>query len=65
MSYEVMFMARGRPYKCPWCKSHLTSQKGQRIVKDGVHKLRFCRNCRRKFTVGAKKPLPVLTKTDG
>ena len=53
MSREVMYMTRGRPFSCPYegCGSTDTVSKGKRITKLlGVRKIRYCKNCKRKFT---------------
>jgi len=48
---EVIFMPRGRPFKCPYCGSSNTVSKGVRKTKFmGVRKLRLCKKCGRKFT---------------
>jgi len=44
-------MTRGRPYKCPYCGSNNTINKGYRRTKTiGLRKLRYCKKCKRKFT---------------
>jgi len=52
MSREVMFMAKGRPFKCPYgCGSTNTVSKGVRKTKTmGLRRIRLCKNCGRKFT---------------
>ena len=51
MSLEVITMARGRPYKCPYCNGHNTWKKGKRSNKcGGVKMIRYCKDCDRKFT---------------
>jgi len=48
---EVIPMARGRPWKCPYCGSTQTTCKGVRQTKtQGVRRIRYCTNCKRKFT---------------
>ena len=58
MSREVMSMARGRPFKCPYgCGSTNTVSKGVRKTKTiGVRRIRLCKNCGRKFTPKNQKP---------
>jgi transcriptional regulator NrdR family protein len=44
-------MPRGRPYKCPYCSSTNTTSKGKRVTKNaGIRKIRYCKDCKRKFT---------------
>jgi transcriptional regulator NrdR family protein len=46
-------MARGRPFKCPYtgCGSSETVSKGVRKTKTmGIRRLRYCKDCKRKFT---------------
>ncbi len=44
---------RGRKARCPYCQSNRTICKGFRRTQTlGDRKLRVCRNCRRKFTLG-------------
>ena len=59
MSREVMFMARGRPFKCPYeCGSTNTVSKGVRKTKTmGLRRIRLCKNCGRKFTPKNQKPV--------
>ena len=59
MSREVMYMARGRPFKCPYgCGSTNTVSKGVRKTKTmGLHRIRLCKNCGRKFTPKNQKPV--------
>jgi len=55
----VIFVARGRPFKCPYpgCGSSNTISKGVRKTKTmGVRRLRYCKDCRRKFTPQNQKP---------
>ena len=52
-------MARGRPFKCPYnrCGSTNTVSKGVRKTKTmGIRKLRYCKDCKRKFTPVNQKP---------
>ncbi len=52
-------MARGRPHKCPYpdCGSTRTTSKGVRKTKTmGLRKLRYCKDCKRKFTPRNQKP---------
>lgn len=43
---------RGRKPVCPYCRSANTTSKGtRRTVTLGDRPLRFCRACKRKFTV--------------
>ena len=59
VSQEVISVARGRPFKCPYadCGSTDTISKGVRKTKTmGVRKLRYCRSCKRKFTPQNQKP---------
>ena len=59
MSREVMSMARGRPFKCPYgCGSTNTVSKGVRKTKTmGLRRIRLCKNCGRKFTPKNQKPV--------
>jgi len=44
-------MPRGRPFKCPYCGSQNTTRKGVRHTRtQGIRRLRYCTNCKRKFT---------------
>jgi transcriptional regulator NrdR family protein len=44
-------MPRGRPIKCPYCKSGHTVAKGHRkTLTLGLRPLRKCKNCGRRFT---------------
>lgn len=46
-------MSRGRPFKCPYagCGSSNTVSKGVRKTKTmGDRRLRYCKDCKRKFT---------------
>ena len=44
-------MSRGRPIKCPYCKSSRTVAKGhRRTMTLGVRPLRKCKSCERRFT---------------
>ena len=57
VSHEVISMARGRPFKCP-CGSTRNVAKGVRRTKTmGTRKIRFCKDCKRKFTPKNQKPL--------
>jgi len=48
-------MPRGRPMKCPHCGSTKTVSKGYRKTATmGARKLRKCKSCNRRFTVGKK-----------
>jgi transcriptional regulator NrdR family protein len=50
-------MARGRPFKCPYCDSTRTTRKGVRHTKtQGIRRLRYCMSCKRKFTPKNQKP---------
>jgi transcription elongation factor Elf1 len=45
-------MARGRPPRCPHCKSLRTVSKGYRkTVQLAPGKIRLCKDCGRRFTV--------------
>ena len=58
MPLEVIIMARGRPFKCP-CGSTNNVSKGKRITKQlGIRKIRFCKDCGKKFTPKNQKPAP-------
>ncbi len=51
-------MSRGRPFKCPYagCGSSNTVSKGVRKTKTmGDRRLRYCKDCKRKFTPGNQK----------
>ncbi|MDO8303817.1 MAG: hypothetical protein Q7T18_11295 [Sedimentisphaerales bacterium] len=59
-------MARGRPFKCPFCKSGNNVSKGFRPTTTlGVRRLRFCKDCGRKFTPQNQKPLEAKDKNAG
>lgn len=45
-------MARGRPHKCPYCEATTSVAKGFRYNKGGKVKLRRCKVCGRRWTVG-------------
>ncbi len=52
-------MSRGRPFKCPYagCGSSNTVSKGVRKTKTmGDRRLRYCKDCKRKFTPRNQKP---------
>ena len=52
-------MPRGRPFKCPYagCGSTNTVSKGVRKTKTmGDRRLRYCKDCKRKFTPKNQKP---------
>jgi transcriptional regulator NrdR family protein len=52
-------VTRGRPFKCPYagCGSTNTVGKGVRKTKTmGVRRLRYCKDCRRKFTPQNQQP---------
>jgi len=50
-------MARGRPFKCPYCGSQNTTRKGVRhTTTQGIRRIRYCTNCKRKFTPKNQKP---------
>ena len=51
-------MPRGRPWKCPYCGSSRTTGKGKRVTKQmGIRKIRYCKDCKRKFTPQNQKPV--------
>jgi transposase-like protein len=51
-------MARGRPFKCPYCGSQNTTRKGVRHTStQGIRRIRYCTNCKRKFTPKNQKPI--------
>ena len=53
-------MSRGRPFKCPYCGSTCTTRKGVRHTRtQGIRRLRYCTNCKRKFTPKNQKPAEV------
>lgn len=55
----------GRPHKCPYCGSHKNTSKGVRKTKMlGIRKLRFCKNCNRKFTPQSQKFVEASDNTD-
>jgi len=48
-------MSRGRPIKCPYCKSSDTVAKGHRKTTTlGLRPLRKCKKCGRRFTYAKK-----------
>ena len=52
-------MKRGRKPKCPQCGASQNIAKGHRpTVTMGLRKLRFCKSCLRKFTVGSVAVIP-------
>ena len=58
-------MKRGRKPKCPYCGSNKTCSKGTRKTTTlGKRPLRYCNNCKRKFTVGLAKKKPAATAKD-
>ena len=53
-------MSRGRPFKCPYCGSTRTTCKGVRHTRTlGIRRLRYCTDCKRKFTPKNQKPAEV------
>ena len=60
-------MARGRPFKCPYngCGSTNTVSKGVRKTKTmGIRKLRYCKDCKRKFTPVNQNPVEQQVAED-
>ena len=52
-------MPRGRPVKCPYCGSAKSVCKGfRKTATMGPRKLRKCKSCKRRFTIGKKKEKP-------
>ena len=49
---EVMQMTRGRPHKCPYCEATRNVAKGFRYNRSGKVRLRRCKQCGRRWTVG-------------
>jgi len=49
-------MARGRPHKCPYCEATKSVAKGFRYNTAGKVRLRRCKSCGRRWTVG---PVPA------
>lgn len=45
-------MSRGRPHKCPYCNATRSVAKGFRCNKSGKVRLRRCKECGRRWTVG-------------
>ena len=59
-------MGRGRPHKCPYCEATKSVAKGFRYNRSGKVRLRRCKACGRRWTVGtvqeeeiADPPQPV------
>lgn len=51
-------MPRGRPWKCPYCGSSSTTSKGKRVTKQmGIRRIRYCKDCTRKFTPKNQEPV--------
>ena len=61
---EVIDMARGRPHKCPYCEATKSVAKGFRYNRSGKVRLRRCRSCGRRWTVGPVPEEPSNTKSD-
>lgn len=55
-------MARGRPHKCPYCEATTSVAKGFRYNRAGKVRLRRCKSCGRRWTVG---PVPADIRSDG
>ena len=55
-------MARGRPHKCPYCEATKSVAKGFRYNRDGKVRLRRCKVCGRRWTVG---PAPEEPESAG
>ena len=55
-----------RPYKCPYCGSSKSIAKGFRRNQGGKVRLRQCKGCRRRWTVGpsAEGGLAPESRTD-
>ena len=45
-------MGRGRPHKCPYCEATKSVAKGFRYNRSGKVRLRRCKGCGRRWTVG-------------
>ena len=57
-------MTRGRPVKCPYCGSAKSVSKGfRKTATMGPRKLRMCKDCKRRFTIGNKKEKPKKAVT--
>jgi len=57
-------MKRGRKPKCPYCASTRTVSKGVRKTTTmGSRKLRVCKDCHRKFTIGRKVAASEIRKS--
>ena len=52
MVLEVIIMGRGRPHKCPYCEATSSVAKGFRYNKGEKVRLRRCKVCKRRWTVG-------------
>jgi len=46
----------GRPFVCRYCRGTRTRAKGTRATAAGPRRIRYCNDCKRKFTVGPKLP---------
>ena len=56
---------RGRKSRCLYCRSSRTIAKGSRKTATlGERRLRVCKDCRRKFTVGRKAPQMQAIEND-
>jgi len=57
-------MGRGRPPLCPFCRGTKSVAKGYRYNKAGKVRLRRCKGCGRRWTVGPARdePKPELSK---
>ena len=56
MSREVMYMARGRPAKCPYCGGSSINKGFRKTKTMGKRRIKLCRSCGRKFTPKNQKP---------
>ena len=48
-------MPRGRPVKCVYCGGSTVSKGYRKTATMGLRKLRKCKKCGRRFTVGKKE----------
>jgi|GEM_PF-2608697 len=56
-------MPRGRPIKCPYCKScgHTVAKGHRKTMTLGLRPLRKCKKCGRRFTYVKKTGVSKLT----
>lgn len=60
MSREVMYMARGRPAKCPYCGGSSINKGFRKTKTMGKRRIKLCKACGRKFTPKNQKPIEAI-----